>query len=436
METLNQFETKWHQTLTAKVLLIGALGLLLLIPLSMVKSVIRERQSTEAEVERELFDKWGGEQIITAPILHIPTYRYVETEQEGKTKRYIYWLHVMPEKLNIDGVVTPEIRYRGIYKKVLYTSTLKFSGYFNINDQLNVKFDEIDWDDAYLTIGISDNRGIKGEVELKWNDQLLKPEAGLITSDLNSNGISIKTPALLTATKYNFEVPLTLSGAKGLAFNPIGKITNVNIQSPWDNPSFYGAFSPINPQIDNEGFEAQWTVTHLNRNFPQYWLGKSHRIDEHQLGVNLYDPVNHYQKSLRSAKYGILIISLTLLVFLFIELVKKKKIQFIQYLLVGLALVLFYSVLTALSEHIGFSWAYLVASSVIIMLITAYSYGMIKDKQQALWIFILLTVLYAFLFVLLQLNDFAFLAGNIGLLVALGAIMNASLKIKKQMTSK
>ncbi|WP_430814593.1 cell envelope integrity protein CreD [Carboxylicivirga sp. RSCT41] len=433
--TKQKSEENWYQTLTFKAVMIGVLVLLLLIPLGMVKSVIRERQATEAEVERELFEKWGGEQVVTGPVLHVPTYYYVK---EGKElKKHKRWLHIMPEDLMIKGAVEPEIRYRGIYKKVLYNSDFIITGKFNDLSKVDVVADEIEWGNAYVTLGISDNRGIKGELLFDWNGSAAEPEAGLIIQDLNTSGVSMKAPVLEDQLnqKLPFEAKFRLSGAKGLWFNPVGKKTSVQINSSWNNPSFVGDFSPIDPIVREEGFEAKWTVTHLNRNFPQYWLGRSYQIDTHQLGVNLYDPVNHYQKSLRSAKYGILIISLTLLVFLFIELVKKKEVQIIQYLLVGLALVLFFSILTALSEHIGFAWAYLVASLAIISMVTSYSYGMIKDKQQAFWIFIMLGILYAFLYILLQLNDFAFLAGNIGLLLALGAIMKASLKIKTSRAS-
>ncbi|MCU4154883.1 cell envelope integrity protein CreD [Carboxylicivirga sp. A043] len=428
--TKQKNEENWYQTLTFKVVMIGILVLLLLIPLGMVKSVIRERQATEAEVERELFEKWGGEQVVTGPVLHVPTFYYVKEDDE--LKKHKRWLHVMPEDLMINGAVEPEVRYRGIYKKVLYNSDFVISGEFKKLDEIEVVADEIDWNNAYVTVGISDNRGIKGELLFDWNGNEAEPEAGMVIQDLNSSGVSIKVAIAeeQLSEKLPFEATFRLSGAKGLWFNPVGKTTKVQINSSWNNPSFVGDFSPIDPIVNEEGFEANWTVTHLNRNFPQYWLGRGYQIDTHQLGVNLYDPVNHYQKSLRSAKYGILIISLTLLVFLFIELVKKKEVQIIQYLLVGLALVLFFSILTALSEHIGFTWAYLVASLAIIAMVTSYSYGMIKDRQQAFWIFIMLSILYAFLFVLLQLNDFAFLAGNIGLLLALGAIMKASLKIK------
>ena len=431
----SEHHTSWYQSTTFKFAIIGLLVLLLLIPLGMVKSVIREREETERQVEREMIQQWGSEQLISGPVLHIPVYTYHLIDKKNtKVKK---WLHIMPNDLFVTGNVEPEIRYRGIYKQVLYNADIKLNGYFEALHKIDIQADEVDWSNAHVTIGVSDNRGVKGEFIFKLDDTLIEPESGLITSDLSSSGVSFKTPlsiAILNEKKC-FEANLNISGAKSLLFNPVGKKTSVDLTSTWTNPSFFGSFLPVDRNVDENGFTAKWTITHLNRNFPQHWIGKRFHVDEHQFGVKLYDPVNHYQKSLRSAKYGILIICLTLLVFLFIELVKKKEIQIIQYMLVGLALVLFFSILTALREHLGFTWAYLVASLSIISLVTLYSYGMIKDKQQAFWIFILLSILYAFLFVLLQLNDFAFLAGNIGLLLALGAIMKASLKIKTATSS-
>jgi len=427
---MNMNDTEqWYQSLTFKMILIGVLVLVLLIPLSMVKSVITEREETEQQVDQEMMLQWGGPQIISGPVLHVPLTYYIK--DDDKVKKSHKWLHIMPEDLNVTGNVLPEIRYRGIYKKVLYNSELKIYGSFGDLTKVTTNAHTIDWNNAYLTLAVSDNRGIKGNVVFNWMGLNQEPEAGLVTTDLASSGMSIKVPLSegVLAGKKVFDISMQVSGSNGLTFNPIGKKSDIQIKSSWKDPNFIGSFLPTKRSISETGFSAQWTVTNLNRNFPQYWEGRSYSIDEHQLGVDLFVPVNHYQKSIRSAKYGILIITLTLLVFLFTELVKKKRIQLFQYFLVGLALVLFFSILTALSEHIGFSWAYLIASLGIVSMVTLYSYGILKDRVQAIWIFLSLAILYAFLFVLLQLNDFAFLAGNIGLFIALAAIMKASSKI-------
>ncbi|MBS2097038.1 cell envelope integrity protein CreD [Carboxylicivirga linearis] len=427
---------QWYQTITFKLVTVGLLILILLIPLSMVKSVIREREQTDQQVETEIMEQWGGPQIISGPILHLPVYYYTQ-DKNGHIKKTKKWLHIMPDDLNTEGYIEPHKRHRGIYETVIFNSQLSINGNFDSLNKLTIDADEVDWNKGFISLAITDNRGIKGKVDFKINNQLFEPEAGLISTDLATSGMSVKYPIdpQLISEKINFNITIDISGAKAISFNPIGKKTNINLVSSWKDPSFNGSFLPTKSQISDKGFEANWTITHLNRNFPQYWIGTKHSINENQLGVELYVPVNHYQKSLRSAKYGILIICLTLLVFLFIELVKKKTIQLLQYMLVGLALVLFFSILTALSEFLGFAWAYLAASASIILMVTLYSYGVLKDKAQALWVAALLIVLYTFLFVLLQLNDFAFLAGNIGLFVALAFIMKASTKIKSTNSS-
>lgn len=430
-------EEKWHQTISFKVLVIGFLALVLLIPLGMVKSIIREREVTDEQVELEIMERWGGQQLISGPTMHVPVYYKVKgKDDEFNVLRK--WLHIMPEELVVTGNVETHLRKRGIYETPVYDASLAISGRFSKLDEVFCDADEIDWEGAYITFSVSDNRGIKGKVLIDWDGNEVEPEAGLITHDLSASGMSLHTvidPQSLAKERL-FELRLNLSGSKSLLFNPLGKKSSVSLQSDWKDPSFTGSFLPTTREVNEDGFFANWTITHLNRNFPQNWVGNRHKINEQQLGVELFVPVNHYQKSLRSAKYGILIICLTLLVFLFIELVKKKTIQILQYLLVGLALVLFFSILTALSEHMDFALAYLIACTAIIVMVTLYSYGILGDRQQALWVFLILSVLYMFLFVLLQLNDFAFLAGNIGLFLALGFIMKASSKIKNTIFNK
>ncbi|TAJ12268.1 cell envelope integrity protein CreD [Marinilabiliaceae bacterium JC017] len=425
-----KMQDNWFYSITGKLVMIGTMVLILLIPLGMIKNLIEERQDNERQVDFEMQEQWGGAQTLSGPVLNIPVY-FRESNKNGERILRKKWLHIMPEDLQIEGAVSPEIRYRGIYKKVLFNSDLHLKGHFSIIKNLPGDIEEIDWSDAYLTLGISDNRGIKGEVLCNMAKRTLEPEAGLVTNDLSNSGISFKLGQLTEAFAQDspFDVQLSLSGSKGLYFIPLGKKTKVKLNSDWKDPSFTGSYLPVKREITAKGFTAEWAITHLNRNFPQQWVGDSYNIESQLLGVDLFVPVQHYQKSLRSVKYGMLIISLTILVFLFLELTKKKKIHIFQYFLVGLALVLFFSILTALSEHIGFTWAYLVATLGIVSMVSFYSYAILNDKKQALSIFCLLSIIYAFLFVLLQLNDYAFLAGNIGLFIALGVIMKASGKL-------
>jgi inner membrane protein len=431
MKTEFSNKLAWSNSLTFKSAIISIIALLLLIPLGMIKSVISERERTAQEVENNISDQFGNDQTLVGPILNIPVEKLI-TDKDGLVTSERSWLHIMPEMLDIKANLEPEIRYRGIYKTAVYNSDSQISGHFSIPINDEDVDGNIEWDKACVTFGISDNRGIRGDVEVLWNHKHMTTQSGMITKNIAKTGFSVRTP--LSKENRNeiipFEIKLALSGSKSFSVLPIGQTSNIQIASTWNDPSFSGSLLPQERSVTEKGFTANWKLTHLNRNFPQYWQGQQFDVWEHQLGVDLFLPVNHYQKSYRSAKYGLLFIALSMLVFLFMELTKNKKVHLFQYLLVGLALVLFFSVLTALSEHLGFNIAFLIASIVNVAMIGYFAYGLLKDKTLTTWVVALLLIMYSFLFVLLQLNDYAFLAGNIGLLIALAFIMKASLKIR------
>ena len=430
MKTELSNSSTWSNSLTFKSAIIAIVALFLLIPLEMIKSVISEREKTAQEVENNISDQFGNDQTLVGPILNIPVEK-LTTDKDGLVTSERSWLHIMPEILDLKATLEPEIRYRGIYKTAVYNSNSQISGQFSIPINGEEMDGDIEWDKACVTFGISDNRGIRGDVEILWNHKPMTTQSGMITKNIAKTGFSVRTP--LSKENRNeiipFEIKLALSGSKSFSVLPIGQISNFQIESTWNDPSFSGSLLPQVRTITDSGFTAKWKLTHLNRNFPQYWQGNQFDVWEHQLGVDLLIPVNHYQKSIRSAKYGLLFIALSMLVFLFMELTKNKKIHLFQYLLVGLALVLFFSVLTALSEHLGFNIAFLIASIVNVAMIGYFANELLKDKTLTIWVVTLLVIMYSFLFVLLQLNDYAFLAGNIGLLIALAFIMKASLKI-------
>lgn len=209
----------------------------------------------------------------------------------------------------------------------------------------------------------------------------------------------------------------------------MGKTTKVKLLSPWDSPGFKGNFLPTERTINESGFNADWLVTNLNRNFPQFWTGNTYNPGNESFGVDFILQVDHYQKSLRSAKYGILFIALTFLALLFAELTIMENIHVFHYLLVSLGLVLFFSLLNALSEQIGFNLAYLVSAVSTIILISYFLRALIRKHRPLILISGLLVSLYSFIFILLTLNDYAYLAGNIGLFILLAVIMKLSLRL-------
>jgi len=417
---------KLQYSLTIKIVVLAFLGFFLLIPLEMIKSIIRERQKNAEEVKKEIAFQWAGQQIISGPVLNIPV-RIFPSKKE--IDPYVSVFHFMPESLSIKGDVQTEKRHRSIYQTVVYTADLNISGYFVIPELIADSNSEVLWKDAYFTMGISDNRGLKGTIQLKTDTGILEAIPGLKDADLFTTGISFPANLTVRDKKFSFSESLKLSGSDGLSFTPVGKTTEVVINSKWNSPGFRGNFLPVERLLNESGFNAKWLVTNLNRNFPQTWSGKAYNTGNDSFGVDFILPVDHYQKSLRSAKYGILFIALTFMALIFSELAIKEKIHVFQYIMVALGLVLFFSLLTALSEYIGFNFAYLTASSSIIFLISFYLMKLLKNRFTVYLISGLLVLLFAFIFILLTLNDFAYLAGNIGLFVLLALTMMLSVNL-------
>ncbi|MBF9251948.1 cell envelope integrity protein CreD [Pontibacter sp. 172403-2] len=412
------------------------IGLLLLIPASMIESLIYERESTQKEAIHEVSSKWGQEQTVSGPFITIPYFRYVKefskkdsTEKVVQVKEYI---HILPTELNISGDIYPEPRYRGIYEIVVYNSKINFSGKFtNVNlSEFDIPLNNIQFDKAHLTLGINDLRGIEEQISLKWNNDQFSFNPGVITNDIVNSGINssiIINP--LDSLDYSFSLSINLKGSQLLYFTPVGKVTDVTISSAWKNPSFNGAFLPDSRAISDTGFVANWNVLHLNRNYPQAWTGSKYSISESAFGIALLLPVDNYQKTYRSIRYAILFIGFTFLVFFFIEVLNKVFIHPIQYILVGIALIVFYTLLLAISEHLKFNIAFIISALATLLLIAGYIKAILKSSKLTYLISGILLVLYSFIFVIIQLQDFALLIGSIGIFIILGLVMYYSRKI-------
>jgi inner membrane protein len=419
-----------------KVGTIVIITLLLLIPTSMIRSLILERESTQDEAINEVSSKWGEEQTISGPFISIPHYRYVkEFSKKDSTEKIVRikdYLHVLPTQLNISGNISPEKRNRGIYEIVVYNSKLEISGIFNKIDlaALDIQRSNILFDKAEFVVGINDLRGIEEQVNLEWNNKKISFNPGVSSDDVVESGIN----ALISldpndSTAYNFNLSLDLKGSQLLYFTPVGKVTNINLTSEWPNPSFNGAFLPDNRAVTKKGFKANWNVLHLNRNFPQIWTSNRHSISKSSFGIDLLLPVDNYQKSYRSIRYAILFIGFTFLVFFFIEVLNKIFIHPIQYILVGVALIVFYTLLLSISEHLKFNLAFIISAISTLLLIAGYVRAILKSGKLTMVISGILTVLYAFIFVIIQLQDYALLIGSIGVFIILGLVMYYSRKI-------
>lgn len=422
---------KWmKQSIGARLLIIGFLIIVFFIPAAMIQSLIRERQERRDGAINEVSAKWGQEQTLTGPILSVP-YNYHFKNEKGEIVTTVMYAHFLPENLHISGKIFPEVRNRGIYEVVLYHADLHFEGIFrypNLSD-LKVPQKDIIWQDTFISVGITDMKGIKDLVTLNINDTQLLANSGIETNDVLESGISRIIDILQSNQNVVFSFDLKLNGSSGLLFTPIGKETSVEISSEWSNPSFIGEFLPESREIDNDGFNAKWKIFHLNRNYPQKWLGDKYKIQSSSFGVNLLLPVDEYQKNMRTAKYSFMFIGLTFLSFFMIELLNRKIIHPIQYLLIGFSLLVFYTLLLSFSEHMLFKYAYFLASIATVSLISTYTKSVLKSNLHTSIILGILVLLYGYLYIVLQLQDFALLMGGIGLFVILAVVMYLTRKI-------
>ena len=414
----------WH-SLSFKAIIVGLLILAMLIPGVMIRNLIREREKTQADAIAEIGQKWAGPQVIDGPVLCLPYYKTLESD--GKTYREIRYAYFLPEELKVSADVEPEIRHRGIYRTVVYRSGLRMEGYFNPPDPGSLKLEagNVLFRDAFLQVGVTSMRGIRDRVDLRWNNGATRIESGIPDRDLVAAGLHAEVP-VGGSERYDFSLEMKLNGSASLYFTPVGKTTEVTMKSSWEDPKFDGAFLPDRSRVDPDGFSADWKVLNLNRNYPQAWKDGDYRTDNSAFGVKLIMPVDQYRKTTRSAKYAIMFIALTFLIFFFTEVLNGKRIHPIQYLLVGLSISLFYVLLLSLSEKIGFNLAYLVAAVAVVGLIGAYSVSVFRKPRLTLVLTLCLVILYGFLYCLIQLQDYALLIGSIGLFAVMALVMYVS----------
>jgi inner membrane protein len=432
----------WQKSkLIIKGIMILALVLLLLIPAYFVKDVISEREQRQKEAVAEVSSKWSGPQTVVGPVLVIP-YTETITAAGGGSSTVRHYAHFLPDKLDIRCNVSPEKRYRGIYEVMLYSSQITLSGRFTPLplEKVEILNSSIMWDEAYVSMGITDTRGLKNEMQINWNDSAITlnppPSTTAGASDL------FTAPLHLTATdaaeEMRFSSVIRLNGSERLLFSPVGKETTVEMESTWPDPSFSGSQLPVASDISKGGFSATWKSLSHTRRFPQYWIDDAYNaglhatnsIAQESFGADLFVPVSGYQKTMRSVKYAILCILLTFAAFFIIETVNKKSVHPVQYALIGLALILFYTLLLSFSEYTGFNAAYIIATVATISLIAWFVKDLLQSGRLTAVLSVVLVLMYSYVFTILQLQDYSLLLGSIGLFLTLGIVMHFSKKIK------
>lgn len=425
------------QSITFKVLGIGFLALLMLIPLAEVQSLIGERSGLRTQALADISQRWGAAQHVGGPVLAIPKRVRVQTSSGWITQSHTEI--VLADRLDVGGKLLPEVRRYGIYSTPVYLAELKISGRFLARDLRALRGPEESsgdmrettylFDQAELRLPIADVRGIRRISALKLDgvEHAFGPANGEGATKAIALPIDLSAWAKSARDEeaHAFELDLTLAGTGSLQFLPLARQTDASLAAAWPNPGFGGMFLPAQRSVDEKGFSAQWQVLDLNRSYGQHWQEGDSGVDPSAaaFGVNLYQPADLYQQNERAGKYGVLFIALTFVAFFLFEVLKKLRVHPVQYLLVGLALTTFYVVLLALSEQIGFAFAYLAAAAAVVLLVAGYAAAVLRARRAGAVLGIALASIYALLYGLVVSEQYSLLMGAVALLAVVAALM-------------
>lgn len=434
-----------NRNLAMKLGMIALLIVLLLIPLLMIGGLISDRQQQRDAVLDDIARSSSFSQQLSGPILVVPyrktvriwktnaqtNERYLETAQERGA------LHFLPERFELDGKVQTELRSRGIYEARLFHADNRIGGHFLLPEQLGiaVDFDDYAFDRPFLAVGISDIRGIENALHLQLGADTLDFVPGTRLAWLGE-GVSADLPMLHGhgQTRLDFGFDLRLQGTGQLEVIPVGKSSSVQLAADWPHPSFIGNYLPARREISAQGFSAHWQTTFFSTNLQGALTAclvsdNCQDFKSRSFGVSFIDPVDQYLKSDRAIKYALLFIALTFAGFFLFEVLKSMAVHPIQYALVGAALALFYLMLLSLSEHLGFTAAYLLSAGGCVALIGFYVCHVLHSVRHGLAFAASLSALYGLLYGLLSAEDYALLMGSLLLFGLLGVFMVLTRKL-------
>jgi inner membrane protein len=408
--------------------------------------MLSDRQNRASTVQGEIARDWGGPQRILGPFLIVPYTSKSHLVEAGKQieierERLAIFL---PDVLNASAEANTEIRKRSIYNVTVYRSAILMEGHFPIVNIALVDSNAVAarWQDAFLALGISDVSGLKNNVELETDEKTIAFEPSLGIEAVSNPGIHARLALssgdlgqapLGSAAPFNYKINLNLNGSSYLKFAPVGRDTSVSMKSGWPHPSFTG-FLPVSRSVGSNGFSADWRVPHLARSVPQSYSESRQQMPfdrfwNADLGVNLFVPVDFYSLVDRSLKYGFMFIAAVFGGVLIMELLSRQRVHPIQYIFAGLALVIFYVLLLSLSEHIGFGPAYVSASAATSIMISIYTGKALHSPRRGFLMLGIFTLLYGLLYLILQLEDYALLAGALTAFALLTAAMFATLRV-------
>ncbi len=432
-----------------KLLGVGALILILLIPLAMIEGVLSDRLARRNEAVNDITGSWGKDQSIIGPVLVVPYYNHgtvvrsvtlpdgrVETREVAETT--LAFAYFLPDTLEISGDVQTQTLHRGIYDAAVFRGLINLSGKFPVPDMAALKIDPKDviWKDAAVTLAVSDLRGTRESLMLDWSGKKIQLQPGSQLPGYTT-GITaqVGTDQAIVAPS-TFSITLDLNGSGGIFFAPFGIQNSVTLKSNWPDPGFRGAFLPADRNVRMDGFDANWKVSYYGRDYPQRWTSRSGNdrfsttaVSNSLFGAQFLQVLDAYRYVERSIKYGVLFFVLIFTTFFLFEVTARQRIHPLQYLMVGAALCLFYLALLSASEFIGFTWSYLIATVAATGLITWYCSHFLGGGMRTLMIGGGLIGVYTFLYITLRQQDYALLMGTVALFILLGIVMYVTRKV-------
>ena len=436
-----------QKALLTKAVLIAAVFMILLIPLSMIRGIVGERAARQQAVVQEVATSSFGKQMFAGIVISLPyVEEYEEEFGEGRGKRIEKLrvertLRLFPTTAEVTGTIAVGQKHRGLFRVRTFDWQLSAQGTFALDGKIKVErtraSSRIVWGQAVVSLGLGDPRGLVGIPVFEWEGQPVAFERGSALPKM-TGGLHASVPAFdpTIPQRLAYAIKMNLQGAESLAVVPLADINRVALKSDWPHPSFRGHFlpQPQSQQIGKEGFAAQWSITSLASSAQQQMLSlidpkKDATPPIEQLEVGFIEPIDIYSLSDRAVKYGFLFIGLTFGCFLLFEVLKRLPVHPAQYALVGFALATFFLLLIALSEHIAFGIAYAIAAAACITLMGYYLSAVLAGIGRGAAFATMLTALYSALYGLLISEDNALLLGSLLVFGVIAAAMALTRKV-------
>ena len=432
-----------------KLLGVGLLILVMLIPLAMISGVLRERLGRRNDAVSEITSSWGSGQNIIGPVLGIPfQYKFKSmkdtTMPDGHVERreveelLVANAFFLPESLQVTSDAQTQMLHRGIYDAAVFRVQVKLNGKFAPPDfgSLKIELKDVLWKDAFVTFAVSDMRGTREGLVLDWGSTKRPLQPGSQVPGYTTGATALLALEQPIGEATDFSISLDVNGSGGIYFAPFGVRNEADLKSNWPDPGFHGAFLPAERSVRADGFDAKWRVSYYGRDYPQMWtsIGGNQRFNEKTVssslfGVDFLSILDAYRFVERSIKYGVLFLVLVFTTFFLFEVTARQRIHPFQYLMVGAALCLFYLLLLSISEFIGFGFAYLIAAVASTVLISWYCNFFLGGGMRTLMIGAGLAGVYTFLYITLRQQDYALLMGAIALFVLLALVMYVTRRV-------